>query len=32
MVQTSARPQPIDLGTFENVLVWRAFVEQVSRR
>ena len=31
MVQTSARPQPIDPGTFENVLVWRTLVEQVRR-
>lgn len=31
MVQTSARPQPTDPGIFENVLVWRALVEQVRR-
>ena len=31
MVQTSARPQPTDPGTFENVLVWRAVVEHVRR-
>lgn len=32
MVQTSARPQPVDPGSFENVLVWRALVQQARRQ
>lgn len=31
MVQTSARPQPTDPGTFETVLLWRALIEQFRR-
>ncbi len=31
MVQTSARPQPTDPGSFESVLLWRALIERFRR-
>jgi CubicO group peptidase (beta-lactamase class C family) len=32
MVQTAARPQPVDSGMAENTILWRALVEQARRR